>query len=525
MTKGAFGVMMIVMMNVARLSGAQYSVELEPDTAKRKVIAIGYGARTAELWLHPEVPWRIGSSRIAAQDDFLWSGPYGSYGTSDPTPHLHRYLMLNAHSSREYVKITGVLTQDGAGGTPPWFRVTVPAVDIDWAGYESAAQENDEDTRKLFCPVTEDMSKRRKLVIRNPLDSGKLRDDPSLLGSNPDMRLTLASGYADCFRLLKADGSVFNTGNFNISNIPSWPLELYVDALPNKPPSEFIITLEGPAGPDGARTLDKIRGSSLTIELKVTHPQNPGPTGSAAKYNNTPNEGSADNLFATWPNEQFRVNVNILPTSFANNLPEGFIKWSVAGYTIPDNTTEHTFSWTSTGIKEITVEFPSSGITKKIRVDVPGVGILSQGAAATLIGTPSVFVLANAQEAIDYSNNNFSVGPQRDAFRHAYWMSLSVSQLGVAQWEALLISTGHEHDNRDDDHQQAFNSTMDLHNNSIGSGIIHTTLMGTPDTTPIRNDVIQQYTNGGLWIWAGGGAEGNSEGILVKSNGTKIYSD
>jgi len=114
MTKGAFGVMMIVMMNVARLSGAQYSVELEPDTAKRQVIAIGYGARTAELSLHPEVPWRIGSSRIDAQDDVLWSGPYGSYGTSDPTPCLHRYLMLNAHSSREYVKITGVLTQDGA---------------------------------------------------------------------------------------------------------------------------------------------------------------------------------------------------------------------------------------------------------------------------------------------------------------------------------------------------------------------------------------------------------------------------
>lgn len=263
MTKGAFGVMMIVMMNVARLSGAQYSVELEPDTAKRKVIAIGYGARTAELSLHPEVPWRIGSSRIDAQDDVLWSGPYGSYGTSDPTPCLHRYLMLNAHSSREYVKITGVLTQDGAGGTPPWFRATVPAVDIDWAGYESAAQENDEDTRKLFCPVTNDVSKCRKLVIRNPLDSGKLRDDPSLLGSSPDMLLTLASGYADCFRLRKANGTVFNTGSFNINNIPSWPLELYVEALPNRPPSNLEITLEGPAGPDGARTLDRIIGTTV----------------------------------------------------------------------------------------------------------------------------------------------------------------------------------------------------------------------------------------------------------------------
>lgn len=262
MTNSAFWIIMVVMATGAQLS-AQYSVELEPDTAKRQVVAIDYGAATAELHLHPQTPWRIGSSRIAAQDDFLWSGPYGSTGTSEPQPYLHRYLMLNAHSSREYVKITGVLTQDGSGGTPPWFRVTVPSVDIDWAGYESAAQEDDEDDRQLFCPVTDDMSKRRKLVIRNPLDSGKLRDDPSLLGSNPDMRLTLASGYANCFRLLKADGTVFNTGSFYIHDIPSWPLELYVDALPGKDPSELEITLEGPAGPDNARTLDKIRGTTI----------------------------------------------------------------------------------------------------------------------------------------------------------------------------------------------------------------------------------------------------------------------
>ncbi len=274
MTKSAFGVMMMVMVTEALLS-ADYGVELEPDTAKRQVIAIDCGAVTAELYLHPQTPWRIGSSRIAAQDDFLWSGPYGSYGTLPPTPYLHRYLMLGAHSSREYVKITGYLTQDGSGGTPPWFRVTVPAVDIDWAGYESAAQEDDEDTRTLFCPVTNDVSKCRKLVIRNPLDSGKLRDDPSLLGSNPDMRLTLRSGYSDCFRLLKADGSVFNTGNFNINNIPGWPLELYVDALPNRPPCELEITLEGPAGPDGARTLDRIKGAVIKVESVDVHSSDP----------------------------------------------------------------------------------------------------------------------------------------------------------------------------------------------------------------------------------------------------------
>jgi hypothetical protein len=308
-----------------------------------------------------------------------------------------------------------------------------------------------------------------------------------------------------------------------------------VDAL-----SQHLAGTEIPDAKTGIFTMTPIDGTSsggsgtitwtylvaLKVELKVTHPQNPGPTGSAAKYNNTPNTGSADNLFSTWLSEQFRVNVNIQPTELANNLPAGFVKWTAAGFTIPDNTTEYTFSWSSTALKEITVEFPSCGLTKKVRVDVPDVGILSQTAAAARVGAPSVFVLAYAQEAIDYSNNNFPVGPQRDAFRHAYWMSLSVSQVGVAQWEALLISTGHEHDNRGDEpHQQAFNSTMDLHNNAVGSTISHTTLLGLPDRTPIQNDITQQYTNGGLWIWAGGGAQENSEGILVKSNGTKIYSD
>jgi hypothetical protein len=134
-------------------------------------------------------------------------------------------------------------------------------------------------------------------------------------------------------------------------------------------------------------------------------------------------------------------------------------------------------------------------------------------------------IASYAQEAVDYANTNFPIGPQRDAFRHAYWSSLSVSHILVTEQHVLLVTTGHEHDNRDNDHQQAFNSSMDLHNNSIGVTINHTTILGTPDRTPIKNDINQQYTNGGLWIWAGGGAQENSEGILVKSNGSKIYSD
>jgi len=305
---------------------------------------------------------------------------------------------------------------------------------------------------------------------------------------------------------------------------------LYVEGIePSATARDVDLRLRYTDDNDNTQIDDNVTLTILSVDLKVTHPQNPGPTGSAAKYSNTPNTGSADNLFSTWVNEQFRVNVNIQPEELANNLPAGFITWTAAGLTIPDNTTEYTFSWSSTDVKEITLNFPSCNMTKKIRVDVPDVGTLSQTEAAALVALTSpaaaALIAAYADEAIDYSNNNFPVGPQRDAFRHAYWNALCVSHIGVFGWQSILVSTGHEHDNRDEDDQQAFNSTMDLHNNSVGVTINHTTILGTPDRTPIQNDVNQQYADGGLWIWAGGGAQENCEGILVKSNGAKIYSD
>jgi len=276
-----------------------------------------------------------------------------------------------------------------------------------------------------------------------------------------------------------------------------------------------------------AEIINAIKTGVLNVELKVTHPA-PSPTGSAAKYSNDPSIGSADNLFSTWPNEQFRVRVNIEPVDITNSMPSGFIHWTAEGFTIPDNTTEFTFSWGSTGVKDITVEVPSYGITKEVYIDVPNVGILSQAAAAALVGPVAAALITNyGLDAIDYANNTFPVGPQRDAFRHAYWNSLSVSHVIVTEQQSLLVTTGHEHDNRDDDvpRQQAFNSTMDLHNNLVGANISHTTLLGTPDKTAIQTDINQQYANGALWIWDGGGAQENSEGILVKSDRAKIYSN
>ncbi|MDD2598156.1 MAG: hypothetical protein PHO37_02865 [Kiritimatiellae bacterium] len=310
-------------------------------------------------------------------------------------------------------------------------------------------------------------------------------------------------------------GTPLSTLTFSSSSLPQ---TLYVTS---SEPGEYTLKLV----PQGLNSGDAVKLTVVKVDMKVSHPQNPGPTGSAAKYINSPNIGSANNLFSTWQNELFQASVNIEPVELVDNLPAGFIKWIVAGFTISDNTTEYIFAWSSSGIKEIVIELSSCGITKKVCVDIPNVGVLGQTAAAMLVGpTAATLIASYAQDSIDYSNNNFPIGPHRDAYRHAYWNSLSASHILVTKQQALLVTTGHEHDNRDDDHQQAFNSTMDLHNNSVGIAINHTTFLGTPDEAVIQNDISLQYSNGGLWIWDGGGSQENSEGILVQSNGLKIYS-
>ena len=116
-----------------------------------------------------------------------------------------------------------------------------------------------------------------------------------------------------------------------------------------------------------------------------------------------------------------------------------------------------------------------------------------------------------------------------DAIRHAYWNALGASSPWVGAWAVGLVSTGHERNNKFDldsdgsvifggEYGQAFNSTMDLHNNSVGRGIIHTTVLGTPDRVSIQSDLNTLYGNGDLWVWDSAG-----EGILQKSNGAKIY--
>ena len=298
---GRMGGMLCVLASIsmsANMRAADYSVTLEPDTAKRKVVALHGAPASVTLRLTPETPWKIGASSISAQDTFLWSGPSGNTAGSSPQPYVHTYRALNVSSSREYVKISGKLVQDGEGsGTSPSFSVTVPSVDIDWADYASASDEAEEDSRNVVCPVTSNMNERRKILIRRP----NQKDDSALIGSSPNMVITLTSGVAGCFRLLKADGKEFNQGTIALNSVSSWPLELYVDALPGKPVSEVGIELQGPTGPGGGRAKDKICGTTaVSVKLKSVDFSGTG--------NNTLRKQGND----TWANDTFRDDGNVV---------------------------------------------------------------------------------------------------------------------------------------------------------------------------------------------------------------------
>ena len=268
----------------------------------------------------------------------------------------------------------------------------------------------------------------------------------------------------------------------------------------------------------------------LPVEIKVSSAKPPAGT-SGAKYTSPdrPTKGSADNLFSVWPGEDFTVKVK-LPESF--QLPPGLIKWTVAGGSIPDNTKEHTFNWSTTGTKHVEIKVGQSKFS--VWVDLPDVGSLSQGDALFAVDPISSASLAlYGVIALTHANQTWPAAvPKKDAIRHSYWMAMCASDMLVSNSAVLLVSTAHEHNNKfgvpnffwqTGAPQDAFNSTMDLRNNLIGLSTEHFTALGTPDYTAILQDLDNFYQQGLMWIYDGSTSETASEGVLKKSNQQKIY--
>jgi len=265
----------------------------------------------------------------------------------------------------------------------------------------------------------------------------------------------------------------------------------------------------------------------LPIDIKV-HQTQDGPQGSDPKYINAPEAYVASNFFSVWPNEEAIVKVKLAPPfDQPQNLPPNLIKWEVPGHTIPDNTLEAPLSWTlGFGNNTKKVKITIGGSEFKLHFKVQGVGILSEIEAAALVPNAAPIMLAYRQESLDFGTT-YPAGPKDDAMRHAYWCSVSASTFPVTAGDVDLISTGHEYSNRYDDEQQAFNSTMDLKNNAVGMTVNHQ-VNGLPDRAAIRTELEQRYNAGEMYIWeiprgAPSRLQGDSEGILIKSNGSRIH--
>jgi hypothetical protein len=267
----------------------------------------------------------------------------------------------------------------------------------------------------------------------------------------------------------------------------------------------------------------------LPVEIKATSNGFP-PTGLPGKYSSTPKKGSVDNLISVWPSEELKITIEI-PEPFKSNPPAGLITWNAPGHTVPDQTTEFTFSWLDTGSKTITITIGGSAF--KVVVDVPSVGNTSQVDAALgadLISAGAILFYANKAQD---ETGPLPVTPKKDAIRHSYWTALCVSDVLVDPQAVLAVTIAHEHDNKwgvptfpwqPSDPQDAFNSTMDLRNNLIGIATIHSTGIGTPDETAILQDLDAKYGQGLMWIYDGNTRQQDSEGILSKSNRQKIFS-
>ena len=103
-------------------------------------------------------------------------------------------------------------------------------------------------------------------------------------------------------------------------------------------------------------------------------------------------------------------------------------------------------------------------------------------------------------------------------------MALCASDAGVGLGYAKLVGDGHEFTDKLTDNP-ASESTMDLHNNEVGRGIIHTNAEGTADRTPIYEELMQKLQAGELWIWDGNDVEhaADSLDLIIKSNDQKLY--
>ncbi|WP_029190182.1 DUF6973 domain-containing protein [Verrucomicrobium spinosum] len=225
---------------------------------------------------------------------------------------------------------------------------------------------------------------------------------------------------------------------------------------------------------------------------------------------------------------QLRVDV---PQSLLDDFPSPIVKWTIpdSTQTVADDVLETPrLQWSSsTGLKEIKITI--GGRDFKVWLDVPDVGTMSELTWASILvnsGPAGAAGVVNAWAhnevarswSLDASNSHL-LKSEQNALKHSCWMALCASDVTVGPAWAALLGTAHEYENKLKG-SYPFESTMDYHNNLVGTTVIHPL-----DFTgaQIRADLLTRLGNGTLWVWDSKGNEFTGFRATRKANGEPIH--
>ena len=147
----------------AALQATAAVVKVNPSDNRRKAYPLQQGCGSVSMSLTCDAPWRIKTSTIIGRDsESLWKRLSST-----------EYRLSNAYAPQEYVMIKGVFVKPGKGKarTLPQFRLTSPAIDLQWEqSCGDAADETKEDSVPAALLLSSDSSKHRYLVVKRAKD-------------------------------------------------------------------------------------------------------------------------------------------------------------------------------------------------------------------------------------------------------------------------------------------------------------------------------------------------------------------
>jgi len=254
----------------------------------------------------------------------------------------------------------------------------------------------------------------------------------------------------------------------------------------------------------------------VPVEIKAASP----PYATSASFP----RGPVNNIISAWAGDSTRLVVD-LPFDDSWTLPPNFIEWNVPGpgNEIPVNERKPTVSWSNPGVKQLLVKV--GGRYFHIVIDVPDVGAISQTTAALLNPIGAALSIAYATDAEFWaasalSDDHANEGTGKaNALQHSAWNAFMASDIFLQPIGALYFSKAHEFSGKAAG-SLAYDSTMDLHNNELGSEEVHS-ILGLADYSAIKSALLARLRSGDLWVIA---PHNDQEiGHVIKSNGEKVY--